>query len=137
MILRRASRADAADMLAWRNDPTTRAMSRNSEAITEGEHIVWLETALADPHCVLFIAEEGSDKLGMVRVDRGEVSINVSPAFRGNGYGKRLLSMAVARFGMLQAHVRSENTASRRLFEGAGFMLMGEEDGFICYRRAL
>ena len=92
MILRRAILADAADVLAWRNDPVTRAMSRNGDAVGEAEHLAWFARAIADPSRILLIGEDAGAKVGMVRIDRGaesEVSINVNPACRGRGLRRR------------------------------------------------
>jgi pseudaminic acid synthase len=139
MIVRRATNDDALDVLAWRNDPTTRAMSRDTAIIEEAEHAAWFERALGDPRRLLLIGEEGGDKVGMVRIDRGEtseISININPRLRGRGRGAALLAKALARFdGPLLARVKHGNVASKRLFGKAGFTLVGEHDGMLCYRR--
>jgi pseudaminic acid synthase len=139
MIVRRATPDDALDVLAWRNDPTTRAMSRNGEVVGEAEHRAWFEGALSDADCLLLVGEEGGDKVGMVRIDRGEtseISININPRLRGTGRGGELLSKALAGCDSpLVAEVKHENAASRRLFERAGFVLAGEHDDMLCYRK--
>lgn len=137
MILRRATAADALDLLAWRNDPLTRAMSRSHEEIGEAAHRAWLARALADPKVTLLIGEVGAEKLGMVRFDHLEptkVSINVNPAHRGRGHGYGLLSQALAQVeGDVVAEVQDDNLASRRLFERAGFAMQNEAEGLRRY----
>jgi pseudaminic acid synthase len=139
MIVRRATHDDALDVLGWRNDPTTRAMSRDTDVIEEEVHLAWFERALGDPRLLLLIGEEGGAKVGMVRIDRGEISeisININPLYRGRGRGGALLAKALACFdGPLLAEVKHGNAASKRLFAKAGFVLAGEHAGMLCYRR--
>jgi UDP-2,4-diacetamido-2,4,6-trideoxy-beta-L-altropyranose hydrolase len=137
MILRGATAADALDVLAWRNDPLTRAMSRSHQEIGEAAHRAWFAKMLADPKVSLLIGEAGAEKLGMVRFDHlepTEVSINVNPAWRGRGHGYALLSQALAQVaGDVVAEVQDDNLVSRRLFERAGFALQSQADGLRSY----
>ncbi|MFL5295381.1 MAG: GNAT family N-acetyltransferase [Phenylobacterium sp.] len=136
--LRKATPSDALDVLAWRNDPLTRAMSRSAEEIHPGEHLAWFESALGNPALILLIGEADGGKVGMVRFDVGvetEVSINVNPACRGRGYGYRLLSQALAQVsGPVVADIRPDNLASQRIFERAGFRFLALRDGLRRYR---
>ena len=94
VTVRPARPADALDVLAWRNDPLTRAMSRDQEVVAEAAHLAWFTRALADPARTLLIGEAMGGKVGMVRIDRGaetELSINLNPAFRGQGLSRPLL----------------------------------------------
>ncbi len=139
MIVRRATFADAHDVLAWRNDPTARAMSREPEPIGEAAHLAWFGRAVDDPERLLLIGVDGAAKVGMVRIDAGaerEVSINVNPACRGRGLGAELLARALAEVeGPLLAEIKPENAASRRLFEAAGFTPAGQHGGMLRYRK--
>jgi RimJ/RimL family protein N-acetyltransferase len=140
MIVRRATAEDALDVLAWRNDAITRAMSRNADVIDEATHLAWFGQALEDPARILLIGEEGGAKAGMVRFDLGaesEVSININPAFRGRGVGAELLVLAMSSVdGLVLAEIKPENVASQRLFERAGFVRSGERDGMLRYLRS-
>src|SRR5579871_1373732 len=140
MIVRRATLADAPDVLAWRNDPHARAMSRNTDAVGDTEHMAWFVRALEDPGRLLLIGEQAGGKVGMVRIDRGdesEVSINVNPACRGRGLGAALLAQALAQVdGPIVAEIKPDNRVSRRLFESAGFAPDGEREGMLRYRKA-
>jgi RimJ/RimL family protein N-acetyltransferase len=139
MRLRPATEADALDVWAWRNDPLTRAMSRNQDVVEKADHLAWFTRALADPNRTLLIGEVEGEKVGMVRFDHGdetEVSINVNPAHRSRGYGYSLLSEAVKRAdGDVWAEIKAENAASRRLFERVGFELQGGRDDRLRYLR--
>jgi len=139
VTLRKATPDDASDLLAWRNDPVTRAMSRNSDPVEAADHARWFQSALQDATCTLLIGEDDSRKIGMVRLSRGEeteVSINLNPAVRGRGLSRELLMQALAQeSGALLAVIKPKNLASIRLFEGAGFVLEDTHDGLSRYVR--
>lgn len=81
--LRPASIEDADLLLAWRNEPATRAASRSLHAVPETEHASWLTELLEDPHRHLWVAELAGDPVGQVRFDRvadGAYEISVSVA---------------------------------------------------------
>ena len=137
MIIRKATRSDSLDVLAWRNDPLTRAMSRSPEEIAKAAHLAWFDKALRSPRLTLLIGEQDGRKVGMVRFDHGEqteVSINLNPACRGERLGSALLAEALKSVGGdLTAEVKGENLASRRLFEDAGFAFRSVREGLRQY----
>lgn len=139
LAVRPAVLADSLDVLAWRNDPHTRAMSRNQDEVDAAAHQAWFERALSDPRRALLIGEIDGAKVGMVRIDRGEeteVSINLNPAHRGRGLAYALLTQALASVREdVWAEIRDGNAASLRLFERAGFELQSTTDGLRRYRR--
>jgi L-amino acid N-acyltransferase YncA len=139
VTVRKATPEDASDVLAWRNDPLTRAMSRNTEPVEAADHARWFRGALADDACTLLIGEQGGRKIGMVRFARGaetEISINLSSAARGRGLARELLALALAQErGAVLAVIKPENLPSLRLFEGAGFVLRDVKDGLARYVR--
>lgn len=129
--------ADAEDgdlLLAWANDPLTRAAGFQRRPIEPDEHRAWLAERLGSAATRFFIGLAGEEPIGQVRLEldedgAAEVSIAVAPEARGRGVGRLLLeagldavradpSFAVAVF---VARVRPENQASLRLFGGAGF----------------
>jgi len=140
MIVRRATAEDALDVLAWRNDPLARAMSRTQDLVEEAGHVAWFSKAINDPRRTVLIGEVDDQKIGMVRFDHGdgtEVSININPPFRGRGLGYQLLSDALAYVsGPIIAEIKEENLASLRLFERAGFVFERTADGLRRYLRA-
>ena len=87
---------DAELLLAWRNDPETRAQSRNTGEAELAEHIAWLTKSLMMPSRKLYIAEDAGTPVGTVRADDDtdgytEVSYTVAPTQRGKGYGTRMV----------------------------------------------
>ncbi|MBL8771318.1 MAG: GNAT family N-acetyltransferase [Phenylobacterium sp.] len=139
MRLRRATEADCVDLWRWRNDPVTRAMSRTSDEVDLAAHTAWFRGALLNPSITLLIGETDDGKVGMVRFDHRdetEVSINLNPAFRGQGLSMALLGQALESVaGAVFAEIKDENAASRRLFERAGFRRIGGGQGLGRYRR--
>lgn len=143
LSLRPASKADAEQLRKWRNDPETRAASRNTAEVGAAEHSAWLAKALNDPDRQLLICELGGEPVGQVRFDRlaeqrYEISVALAPAARGQGLSPRLISLAVEKLreshpdAEVEAHVREENARSLAAFRGAGFLLSGKEvDGFL------
>jgi RimJ/RimL family protein N-acetyltransferase len=139
LTVRKATADDASDLLAWRNDPQTRAMSRTTEPVEAADHARWFKRTLQDSASTLLIGEDDGRKVGMVRLVRGEeteVSINLNPAVRGRGLARQLLALALAEErGAVLAVIKPENLPSIRLFEGAGFVLEGVRHGLARYVR--
>lgn len=145
--VRRAHRADVYDILRWRNDETSRSMSRHAESIDEVTHCGWYARALASDDKVIFVGELGDVSVGVVRFDRmdtncWELSIVVATEARGNKVSRKLLNAAIAAFDILFpscvliATIKKCNDASLHLFATAGFAPSREVDGFVTYEFA-
>jgi RimJ/RimL family protein N-acetyltransferase len=139
--LRPATLEDAPFLYAIRNDPQTRAASRNSTELSYADHYHWFNLSLANPTRRIFIAHCGEMAIGSGRFDRvngSEVlSWTIAPDQRGKGYGTALVA-ALADFdkGKLIAYIKDDNAASRRVAEAAGLSLKSEKDGICQYVRA-
>jgi len=120
MNIRLATRDDAQLLLAWRNDPLTRAMSKSLHEVQWDEHVRWLNSRLTriEPH--LYIAEIDGAPVGTIRIDGDEISYTVAPEHRGRGYATEMLRWAHAQFGSLRAEIKPENVASVKAAERAG-----------------
>ena len=131
--LRPATDNDAPLLHGWRNHPAVRAVSSTQDPIAFAAHQRWLRAVLANPARSLFVAQVGQLPVGSIRFDRLasghlEVSVYTDPELQGLGLGERLL--AAGEQGMLSrlpegftvdAQVLPGNTASRRLFQAAGY----------------
>lgn len=128
----------------WRNDPVTREMSLTTDVIPWENHKTWYAQAARDRNKVLLIASERDEPVGMVRFDlqaaaAAEISINLNPALRGSGRGKRLLASACAwgfrslALARIFARIKPQNLRSIRVFEGIGFVFIEEQAGYRAY----
>lgn len=133
-VLKPATMADAADLLAWRNDPLVRSSSRNHDVIAWDDHCRWLGRMLDDPGCLFLMAWQDDARVGMIRFNRladkdvWEVSIAVAPTALGQGLGRLILGAGIVRLrgahpgAVVLAAVLPDNLISEKLFLGAGFV---------------
>jgi spore coat polysaccharide biosynthesis predicted glycosyltransferase SpsG/ribosomal protein S18 acetylase RimI-like enzyme len=141
LAARPAGGTDAGMLLAWRNDPATRASSRSQDAVPPEVHLRWLDAVLADRDRLLLVVERTGRAVGTVRFDRlddsrWEVSITLAPDARGRGLAADVLATAERAWRAVAGHrpsvlayVRPGNTASARLFEGAGYRRRADPAG--------
>jgi spore coat polysaccharide biosynthesis predicted glycosyltransferase SpsG/L-amino acid N-acyltransferase YncA len=135
-VVREASNADSALLLAWRNDPETRAWSRTTDPVSPADHQAWLARGLRNPDRRLLIAEQDHKPVGTVRFDRDgrhwEVSITLAPEARGRKLALPVL-LAAERVleprATVRACVHRDNGASRALFRRAGYQEEDHSDG--------
>lgn len=129
---------DACLILDWRNDPVTRAMS--FDTAERGWEEFWSDFRdrfpAADAPAPQFLVINGAP-VAYLRFDPArpaagcavgtmEVSINVDPTRRRQGYGKTALRLAehyLAARGCerILAAVKSDNAVSKKLFEAVGY----------------
>ena len=130
IYLRKATIEDARDILAWRNDPTTRENSFSRDEIDMETHMKWFQNKLMhEDRCLMLVLMEDDVKLGNVRVDInnhiGEISYMISPVFRGNGYGKKILQFLEKKLPLgvktLVGFTTKENIASGKCFLANGY----------------
>ena len=122
---------DSRNIFTWRNDPSIRRASRESEPIEWDRHERWLASVLADPQRVLLIGHQHGAPRGVVRFDiekdAAEVSIYLVPGAPA-GTGGRLLIAAERWLTATRADVRrfracvlGDNIPSHLLFTRAGY----------------
>jgi RimJ/RimL family protein N-acetyltransferase len=147
--VRDATEADAAMLLAWRNDPAVRQASRSTGLIALEDHLRWLRGVLAAPGRLLLVLAEAGTPVGTVRFDdegdrQWEVSITLAPESRGRGLsrevlaaGERTLAERTDAAAVLAA-VHQDNAASAALFAGSGYVEVAPAaDGFRKLRKTL
>lgn len=131
VTLRPATSDDAAVLLTWRNDATTRAMSIQAGEVSLADHTAWLAKALGSDDRKLFVAIHDGAAVGQIRLDRvagstWEISITVAPSSRGKGLSSAMLTAAegpAREIGAkrLVAVIKKGNDTSVRSFKGAGY----------------
>lgn len=140
--IRAAEKSDCEDIYSWRSDTVSRAMFFNSNLCSYEDHLHWFNSSLNNSDRKLYVGESGSKKIGVCRLDRNtktgvvEVSININPNFRGNGYGRRLLAASIADYQNvstieLLAKIKSENLASLKIFKSLGFQELSSKENVI------
>ncbi len=121
-------------LLAWSNDPVTRAASFSTESIAPAEHRSWLRRRLDDPSAVQLVGLDAAGRpLGLVRfdldADNAEIGVTVAPDRRGHRWAAPLIDAGCravgARHGATRvvARVKPSNVASQRAFVDADFDL--------------
>lgn len=144
--IRPADAGDSRSLFDWRNDPMTRAASVSTDEVAWSDHETWLAKTLGSRDHAIYIAELSGVPVGVVRFDsraeRTDVSISLSPLFRGRGLGPDVLAAAIAEYDAattmplpLSATIRTENNASIRLFSALGFVEVRRDGDFVRYGR--
>lgn len=147
VALRPVTSDDAPLIFDWRNDPTTRAVSRDTGELSWPDHAAWFARRVEKSGAPWWIGEADGRPIGFVRLDPAgddamEVSIALAPEARGQGLGAPLLSAgltAARERGVRQvtAVIRRDNTPSRRIFARCGFVELGETVGLVRLSRDL
>jgi UDP-2,4-diacetamido-2,4,6-trideoxy-beta-L-altropyranose hydrolase len=128
---RPATMADSGVILAWRNHPSVRAASLDTDAIRPEVHQQWMEATLRNPDSALLIGERAAEPVGVVRFDFSDdvakISLYRVPGSAGIRAGLIRNSVEWLRLNRPEisrvvAHVRSDNQASFGAFLSAGFI---------------
>lgn len=125
--MRLATQDDSEKLFNWRNHPSIRAVSRNSEEINSSDHQEWYSAVLSSSDRVLLIGEFQDKPVGVVRFDiegnEAEVSIYVVPDIHLSGTGQDLLQSAEywlenfkPEIRKIRAVVLGDNDRSHHLF---------------------
>jgi RimJ/RimL family protein N-acetyltransferase len=118
--IRPATQDDSRLLYEWRNDESTRSMSKNKDPIRWDDHQDWLGCRLKMNCPNLFVFEVGDEPVATFRIDDSKVSYTVAPQHRNRGIAKLMLTEVRSRFGCLSAEVYADNLASIKVAESAG-----------------
>ena len=141
MKIRNANFTDSKDILSWRNNITTRMMSRNEGFINKAEHNNWFKSALSNENCFLYIGIKNNIKIGIVRFDYNfntkvsDVAINLNPKIRGQGMSFDFLRLSIQKTSYLNilsfiASIKESNNLSKKIFKKCGFKYKYNDSGF-------
>lgn len=129
--LRQIKKEDIYFFYELANDPEVRKNSFSVRPILWEEHEKWFYKKLQAGGVYLYLIDE--TPVGQIRFDIEEktarISYTVAAAYRGKGYGSKMLRLAEQRFQedypqitQLTAQVKVENEASQKIFIKNGFM---------------
>jgi len=65
--IRPATKDDASLLFKWRNDESTRRMSKNKDYVQWDEHLSWLDRRLKTEHPNLFVFEEDGSPVANIQ----------------------------------------------------------------------
>lgn len=125
MKFRAATMDDADFLLEIKNDPETRRFAVvTHDEIKKADHLKWLKKHLEE----ILIVEELDQRAGMFRISEDfEVSINLSPQFRGRGLGRKIMQFCPKG---VWAKIVNGNVPSMRLFLGSGFHIIDYKENY-------
>lgn len=135
--LRNANIDDSEQLFTWANDPVVRENAFEQNPIDRATHERWFVAKMHSPACNIFIAVDKNDKpVGQIRFDQSgdsaEVDISIESSQRKKGLGIELLSLGIFNLlhnkdiNTIRAVVKTENSASKKMFEQAGFFCSGK-----------
>ncbi len=141
--IRVAKHDDSQNLFNWRNHPTVRVASRNSDTITWESHQKWFTSIMSDRDRLLLIGQHNNVPVGVVRFDvqgnESEVSIYLVPNIQKTGLGQELLQNAEhwlishrPSVTKIRAHVLNRNKPSQCLFLKTGYQIKST-----CYLKSL
>lgn len=156
--VRKAVSSDVDFFRKLRNLPEAVELSESKNKVAVEDHELWFNEALVSSNARLFVLQTSyapnnqKTDIGLVRFEFREhvqnesvwfVSIVLLAAHRGKGVGRKALQLAIEEWEGSQhgqnhaliARVHPQNQASRRLFEGAGFIEVDQSSGFLTLRR--
>jgi RimJ/RimL family protein N-acetyltransferase len=119
----------------WTNDSSVRENSFQSEAISLENHTNWFLAKIKDNTCVMYIFENHlKQPIGQVRIQKQDestaiIGISNDKNHRGKGYASQMLAIASKQFMeetpnyTISAYIKTENKASEKIFQKAGYKL--------------
>jgi len=147
--LRKVIKDDAQLLFKWINEPDSRANAVNPKLILWNEHVAWLERKLSDESVFMYILNDSSEDMGVIRFDSSPegfiISYSIDKDYRGRGLGSTILKMGMEKINemienpILIGYVKKGNIASEKIFNRFNFsierkeMIRGIE--FIVYKK--
>lgn len=124
-------------ILNWRNNSETRASSFNQNLISEEEHESWF-SSLGTSQLQGFMGIMDVKKevcvvtFKSISSIQSEISINMNPAYRGLGFSKEFLNLAIKQYRKsstveIVARIKKSNVKSQVIFRDLGFQITNSE----------
>ena len=146
ILIRKANKEDCLSVFEWRRDKITQEMSINKFNSSFESHSSWFLKSLSSNSRDIFIGELNGVKIGVCRFDldqgreMAEVSLNINPSMRSKGFGKYFLKESIIIYLSnkkikLNARIKKNNLASKKVFQYAGFIVVREDKEIINLKR--
>lgn len=130
--LRKATLEDMDLLFVWANEPMVRKNSFITAEISYEEHVEWYHKLLKRNNCQQYIYVVEGEPVGQARItvdgETAEIGYSICAEERGMGHGRMLLQLlkkqVVQDFPEVKkliGKVKTDNTASRKAFENAGY----------------
>lgn len=140
--LRLAEIGDMKLLFEWANDPSVRANSFCSEPIDIEIHKRWFNNCLESKDISIYILCGTKGPVGQIRLNRentqAEISYSISSSYRGKGLGEMIIGLAEQSLIVdwpsvkyIKARVKTDNIASRKIFERCGYVCDINSAGFL------
>ena len=119
-----------------RNDITSREFSINTNYISHEEHKKWLKNKLNSKVSIIFLVIIDKRNAGVVRFEKNlkldftEISIILSPEYRGLGLSKNILKKTLNKVYLehninnFLANIHKSNLSSKNIFTSIGFKII-------------
>ena len=136
LSVRKAVFSDTALLFQWANQPIVRFQAFAQQPITWFDHIYWCHRRFVGKNGI-WVGVLDNREVGQVRFDEDLqaacwlIDIHLDDSYKGKGLGLQLLNQAMQQQAALRpcyyfcALAKVSNTASCRLFEKAGFSIVG------------
>lgn len=131
--LRKAKKQDIDLLFHWVNEDSVRKSAFSTAKITYDEHKKWFENILIRDDVKQYIYMCDDEPIGQVRItidgEMAEIDYSICVEKRCKGYGKIMLQLLyeqvkkdLPEIKTLIAKVKPDNLASRKVFEGVGYV---------------
>ncbi|MFA5260468.1 MAG: GNAT family N-acetyltransferase [Candidatus Omnitrophota bacterium] len=144
IVITLAGDNDMRDIWEWRNHPDIRKNFFNTAAVSWEEHRQWFKQKMANPHCRIYIARRGEEKVGVIRFepegDGAQASVHLNPAYMRQGLGPCVIEAGTQQFlrdrgtQTIIARIIKRNAASVKAFTKAGYRCFTEDKDVLTYR---
>lgn len=140
IMLRRCTYSDMDIIYKWINDDEVRTNSFNSDYIEYETHVKWFNEKINSNNIYMYIILNNNKEIGTIRLEKHNskaiISYLISNEYRGKGYGNKVIDLIkkeaiINNIDILEAIVKKDNIASRRIFINNGFFEIQENDRYL------
>ena len=140
IMLRRCTYSDMDIIYKWINDDEVRNNSFNSDYIEYETHVKWFNEKINSNNIYMYIILNNNKEIGTIRLEKHNskaiISYLISNKYRGKGYGNKVIDLIkkeaiINNIDILEAIVKKDNIASRKIFINNGFFEIQENDRYL------